>query len=304
MSSDVRDLTVGPSGCEGRERHHAADSLFERRTEEAPGPTAVQFRCRPASVRQRFVTPYEAFELRRFPPGVHRAAPGRSLIIVVSLGDPLEVADVARFGTATAGLATRASIIRHDGHQHGVRISLTPHGARAIFGAPAAAFTDRIIELDDVVGSNGRELSDSVRQADTWAARFEVLDLMLGRLAARAVQRRQAEIRAEVAHAWRRLVERRGQIRIDALATELCWSRRHLSDRFRTEFGVTPKLAARMLRFEHAYHVATTDGSRSTWAQIAAIAGYSDQAHLVRDWQDFMGCSPTAWRHGEVLPPS
>jgi AraC-like DNA-binding protein len=38
---------------------------------------------------------------------------------------------------------------------------------------------------------------------------------------------------------------------------------------------------------------------RPNVAGVAAECGYFDQAHLVRDWQQFTGLAPTAWIEAE-----
>jgi AraC-like DNA-binding protein len=202
-----------------------------------------------------------------------------------------------------AGLRTRSVAIHHDGHQHGVKLSLTPRGARAVFGMPAAALADTLVPLDELLGPLGIELLDRVRAAGTWGARFGVLDELLARVVERGPGRGEAAfgVRPEVAEMWRRLVAARGQVRVGAVAAELGWSRRHLGERFRAEVGLTPKAVARVLRFEHAHRLATVPDPPS-WAEVSASAGYADQAHLVRDWRAFTGRTPTAWRGGEVLP--
>lgn len=107
-------------------------------------------------------------------------------------------------------------------------------------------------------------------------------------------------MRPEVAEAWRRLVAARGCVQVGAVAAELGWSRRHLTERFRGELGLSPKTFARVLNFEHAHDLATARDPLP-WADVATISGYADQAHLVRDWSEFTGRTPTAWRHSEVL---
>ena len=93
-----------------------------------------------------------------------------------------------------------------------------------------------------------------------------------------------------ITRALARLRASEGRVPIGALAGELGCSPRHLNRHFRDQVGVTPKLFARILRFQHA--IALIDREPS-WASIAQHAGYYDQAHLVRDFQQFAGASPT-----------
>ena len=56
----------------------------------------------------------------------------------------------------------------------------------------------------------------------------------------------------ELLWAWSQLAQARGSISIQDLADDIGWSRRHFSERFRREIGITPKTAARIFRFEHS----------------------------------------------------
>ncbi|WP_026313957.1 AraC family transcriptional regulator [Actinomadura flavalba] len=264
--------------------------------------------ARPVPALRRYVDSYVGFDLRGLPAGVHSGPPSRVLTAVISLSDPLELAagvgdgsPVTRFDSVAAGLMDRSVAIHHDGRQLGVKVALTPLGARAVYGVPAAALAQRLVPLDEILGAPGVELTDRLRAASTWAARFAVLDEVLLRAVGRGSGGDPARrMRPEVAEAWRRLVAARGRVQVGAVAAELGWSRRHLTERFRGELGLSPKSVARVLRFEHAHDLATAR-DRLPWAEVATIAGYADQSHLVRDWSVFTGRTPTAWRHGEVL---
>nr|WP_203687168.1 helix-turn-helix domain-containing protein [Streptomyces sp. SID14515] len=270
--------------------------------------TATSLDARPAPALRRYVSSYVGFDLRGFPAGVHCGPPGRVLTAVISLSDPLQVATgvddgspVNRYDSVAGGLMCRSVAIHHDGRQQGVQVSLTPLGARALYGMPAAALAHRLVPLDELLGALGVELVDRLRAAPTWAARFAALDALLLRALGRGADGgRLPRVRPEVAEAWRLLVAARGRARIGAVAAELGWSRRYLTERFRGEVGLSPKTFARVLRFEHAHELATAHDPLP-WADVATVSGYADQAHLVRDWGEFTGRSPTAWRRGEVL---
>ncbi|MFF5506206.1 helix-turn-helix domain-containing protein [Streptomyces roseolus] len=268
--------------------------------------TATEIVARPAPALRRYVDSYVGFDLRGLPAGVHCGPPSRSLTTVISLSDPLEMAagvddgsPVTRFSSVAGGLMSRSVAFHHDGSQRGVQVSLTPLGARAVYGMPAAELAHRLVPLDELLGALAVELVERLRSATTWSARFTALDALLLRAVGRGGDRAPRE-RPEVAEAYRRLVAARGRVQVGAVAAELGWSRRYLAERFRGEVGLSPKTFARVLRFEHAYELAATSNPLP-WADVATVSGYADQAHLVRDWREFTNRSPTAWRRGEVL---
>ncbi|NEE14534.1 AraC family transcriptional regulator, partial [Streptomyces sp. SID7499] len=204
--------------------------------------------ARPEPALRQYVDSYVGFDLRGLPAGVHCGPPGRALTAVISLSVPLELAgvdseaSVTRFSSVAGGLMCRSVAIHHDGRQQGIQLSLTPLGARAIYGMPAAELAERLVPLDELLGSLAVELVDRLRAATTWAARFAALDALLLRAVGRSADGdRVPRERPEVAEAWRRLVTARGRVQIGAIAAELGWSRRHLTERFRDEVGLSPK---------------------------------------------------------------
>ncbi|WP_285747986.1 AraC family transcriptional regulator [Lentzea sp. NBRC 105346] len=236
-----------------------------------------------------FVTRYSGYRMRT-EPGVHRGLPSRSLTLVVTLDGTVDLPD-GSFSTLISGLHSYPVIITHSGFQHGVQIDLTPLGARVLFGVAAGelAFTS----LDwDVVGAPGAEVLGRLRSAPTWAARFGVLDEVFSRLVT-PVRLPAPEVR----WAWERLALGAS---VSAIALDVGWSRQHLTSVFRREFGLTPKVLGRVMRFERA-GMMLRGARRPSLAEVAAACGYTDQAHFTREWGAFAGTSPTTWM-AEELP--
>jgi AraC-like DNA-binding protein len=250
---------------------------------------------RPAPPLAPFIGRYVGYRLDGFTPGVHRGLPSRHLTFIVSLDEPIELlrAPAPDRGPASlqafvGGLHTRAALVRAPARQCGVGIELTPFGARALFGLPAAELTREVVELADLLGAGG-ELPDRLRAAPGWAERFDVLDAVLSR--ALDPRRRPP---AWIAAAWRRFVAADGQLAVEALARELGWSRRHFTECFGREIGLPPRQLARVLRFERA-RAALAAQDAPPLAALAVQCGYYDQAHLNREWRELAGCTPVEW---------
>ena len=235
------------------------------------------------------------------PPKVHRGLPSRHLTIVVTLDEPLGVSwpggPVDKHDALIGGLHSTAVVIAGTASRAGVQVSLTPAAARSLFGLPPGALGSVVVSLDELLGRQARELTEQLREAPAWSLRFDLLE---GLLLQRLGQRRSAAVRPELGWAWRRLCESGGAIGVQELAGEVGWSRRHLTDRFTSEFGLAPKVASRVLRFERVTgHLRRQP--RPRLVDVAAAAGFADQSHLTREFQAIAGCSPRQWM-AEELP--
>jgi AraC-like DNA-binding protein len=167
-----------------------------------------------------------------------------------------------------------------------LEVLLAPLGAYTLLGLPMEELSGHTVDLVEVLGADGGRLAEQLRQAPTWRQRFALLDrFLLGRLEGGP------RPSPEVAWAWRRLEATAGAVPIGRLAADVGWSHRHLHRRFRRQVGLRPKTAARLVRFNGVWR-RLDERRRPDWGQVAADAGYADQAHLVREFRQFTGMTP------------
>jgi AraC-like DNA-binding protein len=227
-----------------------------------------------------------------------RELPSGLATLVFNLGQELRVehpADVSTsFGAGGAfysGLSSVYAVTHTNGAQEGAQAMLTPLGARRLLGFPLEEVGDRLIDPADLFGDAARETVERLQEADFPTQRLAILEQMMER---RLLQRGEGEPPRDLIWALRRLRRSCGRINVTALAAEIGCSRKHLSVRFKREFGMAPKLFARVLRFQRALAL-LGDRTAVNWAQLADFCGYADQAHLSRDFSAFAGAPPGAF---------
>jgi AraC-like DNA-binding protein len=216
-----------------------------------------------------------------------RVVPHPAVTLVLEFGNGPLVVDTAsgrqERGNLVAGFLHGAVRVRGE-HVECVQVRLSPAVARAVLGASPAELDRTVVTLDDLWGADAARVQQQLADATTWAERFAVAEAVLARRSGTG-----PSADPEVRWAWRRIVLRRGRVRVDALAAELGWSRTRLWNRFRSQIGLSPKRAATLVRFDHAAHrLATGEGA----AGVAAGSGYADQSHLHRDVLAFTGTTP------------
>lgn len=81
---------------------------------------------------------------------------------------------------------------------------------------------------------------------------------------------------------------------VEQLSQWIGISHRQLQRRFSAAVGYGPKLFQSVLRFQRLLNLASRPATPLSLADLAAVAGYADQAHMTREVQRFAGCTPTA----------
>lgn len=256
----------------------------------------------PPAMRQ-VVRGATGYRVTGFQPGVHLGMPTSCVTLIFDFGEGLLVGEpgafqvtthgIVRRGALLAGLHSHATRVHHDGSQHGIELNLDPLAAQRLFGLPVASLAQGCHTLDDVWPRAGC-LRERLGATDDWTLRAGILFSVL-----------QAGLRSdpdpvppEVAQAWRQIIASRGQVRVEAVSREVGWSSRRLQQQFHTHLGVTPKEASRIVRFDNARQLVTTN---TPLADVAFTAGFTDQPHLARDWRAITGTSITSWLRDDQM---
>lgn len=160
-----------------------------------------------------------------------------------------------------------------------------PGGLYRLTGLPAAELTDSVLSLESAFGAGATLLTE---QLSDCAGSLQMRQVAESWLQAIGNSLRASSRMHAVAQSLQRS---RGAGDILALARAAGLSLRQLERTFRHEIGLTPKHFARITRFQHA--LALRDAFKeASWAEVADLAGYFDQAHLNRDTRAFAGLTP------------
>lgn len=162
---------------------------------------------------------------------------------------------------------------------------LRPGAAELLFGIPAEALSGRHTPLEDLwPGARFRERLREVEGLPLQLDRFESL------LAERVPD--SGALHPVVAHALERFRVVRD---VGPVVRETGYSHRQFVSLFRRAVGMPPKRWCRVRRFKAALdRLAATPGI--AWADLALSSGFSDQAHLVREFRALSGLTPGGYR--------
>jgi AraC-like DNA-binding protein len=253
-----------------------------------------------------FVQKVWAFGVDREPAAVHRGMervlPTGGMHVAIRLSpapltlfDDVSGANPRVLGHAVVGGARSTFYVRSvAGSSHSVGAQLQPGAASALFGVPAAELAERHTPLEDLWGSEAARVRERLATAGSLEAQLDLFETILAaRLAdAPALPPVTAQALATFADGGR----------VADVVRCSGYSHRTFIAMFRAAVGLTPKTFCRIHRFQKA--LLRLGRPRESLADLAASAGYADQAHLSREFAAFSGVSPTNYRRLSPTAPN
>jgi AraC-like DNA-binding protein len=163
-------------------------------------------------------------------------------------------------------------------------IRFHPGGTVPFLRVPLHEITDRVVELGSLSSTLERDLIRVTSEAVSLAEKIRAVE---GFLTKCLVHGKHDPWLMRLAAT---IVDSRGLVSVDQLAGDAGVSSRQLERRFLREVGLGPKLLGRIIRFQQVFRA--VEQSNNAWADIALECGYYDQAHLIRDFNQFAQQTP------------
>lgn len=164
---------------------------------------------------------------------------------------------------------------------------LRPHVIKSLFGFEAAELTEARLDLDLVRPAKAARLKERLLEAPSRAARVGLLQAFVLELASGQSSARNGP----ASFATRAILESHGAVALVEVQEKLRMTERSLQRVFEAEVGVSPRLFARICRFQSAFR-RLNEGRFSALGDLAHDAGYADQSHFIRSFKEFAGMGP------------
>ena len=216
-----------------------------------------------------------------------RPAPSHGSERVLPTGTTELVIDLTNdgFDAVVAGPHSRYFVLDTSRPTSVIGAHFKPGGVFAFLGLPVGELHNSYVPLDAFWGPYVAVMRERLLVVASPEARLQLLERLL--LAQLDPERRS---HSAVGHAL--VAFRSGQRRIGDVVDETGLSPRRFIGLFSDEVGLTPKSFCRIRRFQRTVELLHR-AEIVDWVDVALACGYYDQSHMIHDFQDLAGLSPT-----------
>ncbi len=169
-----------------------------------------------------------------------------------------------------------------------IKVGFQPGGLFRLLGIPMSEF-----QADEVVYESGylldKEIPLILEQLNETAS-FEQMVAIVQKCLLKKLHHLKKELPIDRALPY---IIKNGTLNsITEVASQSCVSIRQLERLFQQRIGLSPQFYARLVRFTKAW-IIKENNPAINWTNLAYECGYFDQMHLIRDFKEFTGVTPS-----------
>lgn len=178
-----------------------------------------------------------------------------------------------------------------------VQIVFQPTALYRLTGIPSYQLINQYLDAELIFSNEVRLVNEQLHHAKDYSEMLQILNRFVC-----FIKRNRVRPRTPIDGVGSLILKQEGKVSLDWLAKEACLSVKQFERNFEDQTGITPKLFARVTRFDKAYRMKQLYPERD-WLSVALACGYHDYQHLVRDYKDFTAHTPSAFYKIEELGP-
>lgn len=186
-------------------------------------------------------------------------------------------------------LSPRLSVSSEEGIDI-IGVKFTSLGFRLLSKMNMQHLTDKIINAEDVWGKEVIYLCEALYDAPDIRQAIQRLDVYFFN---KMCSGKQSYINPCVAEALECIHQSRGNIKIKTLQKQMHISQSTLERTFLDQLGMSPKVYARLLRYNQAKSL--VDAGQHDWQDICFDLGYFDQSHFIKEFKLYSGYTPETY---------
>lgn len=170
-----------------------------------------------------------------------------------------------------------------------IKVAFQPTGTYRLLNISMKQLVNAGIDATTIWGEEIRKISKSLESIESYD---EMIDCVSGFIQDQAAQ--QLKPATPIDEVAIKMLDPLQNYSLEEWSRMACLSLRQFERNFITRVGISPKLFIRIVRFEYAMRVKNGDNNKS-WSQIALECGYTDSAHILKEFKTFAEFPPSGF---------
>ncbi len=185
------------------------------------------------------------------------------------------------------GLMTTFASWQMYGQSKVIGIRMKPEGAIRLLGQPLAELSGCSVDAENFIHKKELSILDRLMEMENTTSQIGLLEAFMHHhlMAKTGKDNYFTDVFANL-----RLIN--SSFSSKEIANQFFLSERQMQRLYKDQLGVSPKTYERILRFSRAVEKIRKK-EKPNWSSLAYQLGYSDQAHLIREFKSYSGMTPS-----------